>query len=1083
MPSVSEQKIEQLCRSLRSAGLPVGIDEELRLHTVLAGLDPSDSTQLTDIIAAIVLKSQRQRQDFDRVVTAWVSTQRRLPQIQQETIPDGASRSARPKWRRAMWVLVSCLALLVLLRWLYWPGRAPHNSSADMASDAALLNSSSDLAERPIDLQSPVVDAGVKLLPPLPPPPSPGVPVFVPHIAVSPVPIPKLLWVYLGLLLLAVGIGIVLRLVTRKPLLPTPEPLPTRRGMLRVLPAPVPLGRGTAAMLSRREEEIVVWGIGRFVSEEPSPRLDIHRTILATCHAAGQPQLRFVLQRHSREVWLWTDTSLGSYADGREAGVMQLATDLRTALGQAGLPLEEASYYGLPHRLLSQHGPFAPSEVDDRRDAAMVLLLTDGRLLSLALASGQDRLPTLALLRQLAHWPRLAFVDCGQGVYRLRALLAPLGITVLDPSAVPGFLGGTKVMRAQADSQSDLHVWIAGCALSPFPLDDQTALALRHKLRLSVSPWAIQTLRSVARSQGSRFVIPPDLRADKLRWLCAAEDLYRLGHIPKDSLLGQALTFYRDQLAEEDRHRRSRDALTPFVNTPAEQNLRVQAALLDLWDKPEHAARELFRCSKSNQARTITDALRSLVSAEYLETPLLDRDRAVTLLPWRFDKLTPTARVQLQRLGLGQGVIGYKLRPVQLAPAARQKLAWAACAGLAVTALVGTLSGLLTWQRPSGQPVVTDSHRPDGGTVTIDPVPQSRDHQISAQYAFVKESQRVPAGALVLLTWHEEKRDPPDGGSDERKDAGPDLATPPDLTEPEDLAQREDLRKPKDRPDLAKPPRPPRDMTAVVAELRDLGNTPATPDLGTAVVWSCPYQEDVRNGMVFVKVCGGTFQMGSEPTDQEAASDEKPSYPVKLSDYWIGKYEVSNEQYRKKEPGHKSTFDGNELPVQDVNWNEARAYCRSIGGDLPTEAEWEYAARGPTGRKYPWGNKPAPDDQHVVFNQSDPYLGPEAITSKPKGRGPFGTMNQAGNVWEWVTDCWDSSAYEKRKAQSEQTTPALPVVNPVDDWSGCSGRVLRGGSFAGGPRNLRSALRSGFQPGDRFRNRGFRCVRGSGRQP
>ncbi len=266
---------------------------------------------------------------------------------------------------------------------------------------------------------------------------------------------------------------------------------------------------------------------------------------------------------------------------------------------------------------------------------------------------------------------------------------------------------------------------------------------------------------SVARSQGSRFVIPPDLRADKLRWLCAAEDLYRLGHIPKDSLLGQALTFYRDQLAEEDRHRRSRDALTPFVNTPAEQNLRVQAALLDLWDQPEQGARELFRCSKSSQARTITDALRSLVSAEYLETPLLDRDRSVTLLPWRFDKLTPTARVQLQRLGLGQGVIGYKLRPVQLAPAARQKLAWAACAGLAVTALVGTLSGLLTWQRPSGQPVVTDSHRPDGGTVTIDPVPQSRDHQISAQYAFVKESQRVPAGALVLLTWHEEKRAPP----------------------------------------------------------------------------------------------------------------------------------------------------------------------------------------------------------------------------------------------------------------------------------------------------------------------------------
>jgi hypothetical protein len=70
--------------------------------------------------------------------------------------------------------------------------------------------------------------------------------------------------------------------------------------------------------------------------------------------------------------------------------------------------------------------------------------------------------------------------------------------------------------------------------------------------------------------------------------------------------------------------------------------------------------------------------------------------------------------------------------------------------------------------------------------------------------------------------------------------------------------------------------------------------------------------------------------------------------------------------------------------------------------------------------------------------------GPEAITAKPKGRGPFGTLNQAGNVWEWVTDCYDGGAYEKRKAQSEKTTPALPVVNPVDDRSGCGlARIAR----------------------------------------
>ena len=220
--------------------------------------------------------------------------------------------------------------------------------------------------------------------------------------------------------------------------------------------------------------------------------------------------------------------------------------------------------------------------------------------------------------------------------------------------------------------------------------------------------------------------------------------------------------------------------------------------------------------------------------------------------------------------------------------------------------------------------------------------------------------------------------------------------------------------------------------------------------------------------------------MGSEPTDKEADDDEKPSYPVKLSDYWIGKYEVSNAQYRKYQADHKGQYEGSDLPVETVNWNEARAYCRSIGGDLPTEAEWEYAARGPDGRKYPWGNKPAPDNEHAVFNLGW-EKGPEAITSKPKGRGQFGTMNQAGNVWEWVTDCWHSRAYEKRKALSKKTTPALPVVNPVDDRSGCSGRVLRGGSFGGEPRNLRSANRDWYVPEVRFSFLGFRCVRGSGR--
>ncbi|HNN54402.1 MAG TPA: hypothetical protein PKO07_25450, partial [Pseudomonadota bacterium] len=502
MPSVSEQHIAQLCRALRTAGLPVGIEEELRLHVVLAGLDIADPTQLVDVLAAIVLKSPRQRPDFDRVVSAWAQAQKRRTQVEREPSPDTPALPSRPQRRWGLWGIVAVVGLIGLLCTWYWPRHEVVSPSQDLAADAALSSSALDLGKSPVDLRSAAAEIEEKP-PENPPSPKPHrVSVFVPHFEVTPVPIPKSLWAYLGMLLLTTGIGIALRRFLRRPLLPTAEPLPARRGPLQLLPAPVSLTRGTTAMLSQREQEIVVWGIGRFVSEEPSPRLDLRSTIAATCESAGLPQLRYQRLRHSREVWLWTDTSLGAYADGREAGVMQLSADLRAALGQAGLPLEEASYHGLPDRLLSAHGPFAPSEVDERRDAAMVLLLTDGRLLSLALSSGADGVSTKALLRQLSNWPQLAFVDCGNGVYRLRELLLPFGLVVINPSDVPGFLGGTQSPRRQPDSASDLHTWIAVCALSPFPLNDETALALRQKLRLAVSPWAIQAVRSAARSQG-----------------------------------------------------------------------------------------------------------------------------------------------------------------------------------------------------------------------------------------------------------------------------------------------------------------------------------------------------------------------------------------------------------------------------------------------------------------------------------------------------------------------------------------------------------------------------------------------------
>lgn len=230
--------------------------------------------------------------------------------------------------------------------------------------------------------------------------------------------------------------------------------------------------------------------------------------------------------------------------------------------------------------------------------------------------------------------------------------------------------------------------------------------------------------------------------------------------------------------------------------------------------------------------------------------------------------------------------------------------------------------------------------------------------------------------------------------------------------------------------------------------------------------------------LVLVRVQAGKFLMGSaKRQDPQAYNDEMPQHLVHLDEYWIGKYPVTNGQYQAcvldigcRKPDH---WQGGQIPpgkkqhpVVNVFWDDAVAFCRWVGQvagmsvRLPTEAEWEKAARGTDGRWYPWGNEP-PDATRCNFGRNMANTTPTGKYS-PRGDSPCGCADMAGNVWEWVVD-W----YAPYRAGRQ--------VNPTGPASG-AGRVLRGGAFNYPTRGVRCAYRDWYNPRYRSYFIGFRVI-------
>lgn len=236
---------------------------------------------------------------------------------------------------------------------------------------------------------------------------------------------------------------------------------------------------------------------------------------------------------------------------------------------------------------------------------------------------------------------------------------------------------------------------------------------------------------------------------------------------------------------------------------------------------------------------------------------------------------------------------------------------------------------------------------------------------------------------------------------------------------------------------------------------------------------------DNPDGMVLV--AAGEFIMGSDPhKDRAAGPQELPQHRIHLDAFWIDRYEVSNVEYLRFVLGtgaewpmfwRESPFpEKNALhPVINVSWIEADAYCRWAGKRLPTEAEWEKAARGVDGRIFPWGNEPAgwmkSNIAHPGSKRGFKYPPLANINRYDKGASPYGVYQMAGNVSEWVSDWFDPEYYR----HTQDRNPQGPKTGEL--------KVFRGGSWNEDPEVARSAGRNAGLPDRKSYLTGFRCAK------
>ncbi|MCC6523673.1 MAG: SUMF1/EgtB/PvdO family nonheme iron enzyme [Polyangiaceae bacterium] len=246
-------------------------------------------------------------------------------------------------------------------------------------------------------------------------------------------------------------------------------------------------------------------------------------------------------------------------------------------------------------------------------------------------------------------------------------------------------------------------------------------------------------------------------------------------------------------------------------------------------------------------------------------------------------------------------------------------------------------------------------------------------------------------------------------------------------------------------------------------------------------------------------VPGGSFTMGADDGGEE---DERPAHRVTVASFYLDATEVTNEAYGRcvaagrcrphdaasataNRFGPDARFRAPEQPASALGWDDAAAYCAWAGKRLPTEAEWERAARGDDGRRFPWGDTEPTADRAVFGTGVTAPVG-----SRPAGKGPYGHLDLAGNVWEWLADEYDPYAYRRPTAGSGKPGSCAEIRAAQDELrrlgrQGFTGtnpiptsceRVLRGGAFNYPAPGLRASNRVHHAADMRLVMAGLRCA-------